>query len=69
MAVHDAGAGKRNQSDLFFFTRLESRGRAGGDIQAHAVGGAAIEMQGAVDFIEMIMAADLNGAIAGIFHQ
>jgi hypothetical protein len=42
-------AGERNQSDLLLFTGSK-RGRTGRDIQAHAIGGVAIEVQGAVDF-------------------
>src|SRR5689334_14813713 len=69
MAVHDTRAGESNQSDLLLFTRLEAGCRSGRNIQAHAVGGVAIEVQGAIDFIEMVVAADLDGAVAGVLHQ
>ena len=59
-----ARAGELHQFDLFLLARLEAHGGPGGDIQPHAAALVAIEMQRVVHFEEMIVAADLNGAVA-----
>src|SRR2546423_14419764 len=45
---------------------LEAHGRSGGNIEAHAVGCGAVELQGGIGFDEVIMAADLDGSVAEI---
>src|SRR5262249_46143730 len=69
MPMHDARAGQSDKSYLLLFPRLEARRGTGRDIQAQAIGGVAIEMQGAVNFEEMVVAPDLNGTVARICHQ
>jgi hypothetical protein len=40
VAVHHAAAGERHQRNFLLFARLKADGRAGGNIQTHAVSGA-----------------------------
>ena len=69
MSVHHAAAGECHQRDFLLFARFEARSRAGSDIQPHAAGLGAIEVQRRVDLEEVIMAAHLNGPVAGVFDQ
>ncbi len=62
VAVYRAHAAERHQRDFFFLAGLKADRRARGNIQTHAVRGAPIEIQRAVDFEEVIVAADLNRA-------
>ena len=61
-----AVAGEGDQFDFAGVAGLEADGGAGGDVEAEAAGGGAIEVQGGVDFEEMEVAADLDGAVAGV---
>src|SRR5712671_2092707 len=57
-------AGDFYEVDGFGVAGLEADGGAGGDVEALAVGGGAVEFQGSVGFDEVVMAADLDGAVA-----
>ena len=72
-AVHEVvepvGAGSAadgDEGDGLFIARLEADGGGGGDVQAHAVGGVAVEFQRAVHFEEMEVGTHLNGTVARV---
>jgi len=69
MAVDHAVARERHERDFFRFAGFESRRRAGRDVEAHSIGGLAFEMQRAVHFEEMKMAADLDGTVPCVPDQ
>ena len=46
-------------------TRLKSQGGACGDIKAMAMGGCAVKIERGVGLGEVVVAADLHGAVAG----
>src|SRR5882757_10977297 len=46
--------------------RLETHRGPGGDVEAHAAGPFAVELQGGVGFEEMVVRADLDRTVAGI---
>ena len=66
--TNDAVAGDFDQTDSFGFTRFEPHGGAGGNIEAFAKSFLPVEAQLGVGFDEMIMAADLDGAIAKVAY-
>ena len=65
-AVDDALAGEGDEGDGAFVAGFEADGGAGGDVEAVAAGGGAVEFEGGIDFEEMEVAADLDGAVAGV---
>src|SRR5689334_12611823 len=65
-AANNRVAANTDEIHSFAFAGLETNGRSSGNIQAHAVGFAAIKTQRRVRFDEMIMAADLNRTIAKV---
>src|SRR5919201_1362490 len=69
VAVDLARARQLDELDLLLLARLEADGRAGGDVQAHAVGLGAVEVERAVDLEEVEVAADLYGAVARVAHE
>jgi hypothetical protein len=58
-----------HQRNFFLFSGLKAHGGAGGYVQAHPPRRFPIEYKRAIDFKEVIVAADLNWPIAGVFHQ
>ena len=56
----------RDERDGSRLAGLEAHGGAGRDVEAHAVGGAAVEVERAVRFDEVIVAADLDRTIAAV---
>ena len=65
-AANDAVAGDINKADGLDVARLKSHRGAGGDIQPPAVGFGSIELQRRVGFDEVVVAADLDWAIAEV---
>src|SRR5579864_6560635 len=65
-SIHAFGAADFDERHFLCLTGLESRRRAGGNIQPHAKGGGPVKMQCAVHFKKMKMRADLDGAVARI---
>ena len=65
-AVDDALAAKGDEGDVAFLAGFEAGGGAGGDVEALAAGGGAVEAEGGVGFGEVVVAADLDGAVAGV---
>jgi hypothetical protein len=63
-----AVAGEGYEFDFAGVAGLETDGCAGGDVEAEAARGGAIEIERGVDLEEMEMAADLDGAVAGVGH-
>ena len=59
-------AGESYQRDKLFVAGLETRRGTGWDIQAHAVGCRSIELQRWIDFVKMVVAANLHRAVAGV---
>jgi hypothetical protein len=57
---------KRN---FFFFSGLKAHRGAGRNVKSHASCYFPVKCEGAIDFEEMIVTADLNGTIATVFHQ
>ena len=57
---------ERHQRDLPLLAGLEADGRAGGDVEAHALGLLAVEGEGAVGLVEVIVRADLDRPVAGV---
>ncbi len=67
--MNDAATRQRYQRRFFLFTRLKAHRRSRWYVQPHSPGGAAVEMQGAVSFVKVKVAAYLDGTISGILHQ
>src|SRR5258705_11271691 len=65
-AADDPRAGNRDEGDGLRFSRLEPDRGARRNIEAHPVGRASIEHERAVRFDEVIVATDLNRAIAAV---
>src|SRR6185437_15711746 len=61
-------AGERDELDVAGLAGLEADSGAGGDIEAHAAGFLAVELQRGVGFEEMVVRADLDWAVAGVCH-
>jgi hypothetical protein len=68
-AYHHAAAAERSQLYFFFFSWLEAYGCARGNIQAHPVGGCAIEFKFAIGFEKMEVASYLDRAVASVAHD
>ncbi len=58
--------GDFDEVDGFGFAGLEADGGPGGNVETEAVGAGAVEAEGGVGLDEMIMAADLDGAVAEV---
>ncbi len=67
--VHGAAAAECHQRHFLFFARLKADRGAGCNIQAHAVSRCAVEIERGVHFEEMIVAAHLHRAVAGVAHH
>lgn len=65
-AVDFSGSGERDEFDFFGVSWFEAYGGAGGDVEAEASGGLTVEFEGFVDFVEVEVTADLDGAVACI---
>ena len=59
-------AGERHEADLAGLARFETDGGPGGDVEAPAARGGAVEIERRVDLGEMVVAAHLHGAVAGV---
>src|SRR4029450_7175919 len=59
----------RDELDVAGLAGLEADGGAGGDVEAHAAGLFALELQCGIGLEEMIVRAHLNGTVAGIGHR
>src|SRR5258708_34367399 len=57
------------QRNFFLFSGLKAHGGAGGNVQSHPARRLPIEHESAINFKKVIVAADLNRPIAGVFHQ
>ncbi len=66
--IYHALTGERHQFDFPHISRLETDGVACGDVQAEAAGGCAVEVQGAVGLVKVVVAAYLYGTVSGIGH-
>ena len=65
-AADDPVAGNVDQVDRTRFSGFESHGGARGDVQPLAIGGVAVEREAGVGLDEVVMAADLDGAVAEV---
>src|SRR5437867_12024997 len=63
---HLAAAAESDQGDLLAFARLEANRSAGGNVQMHPKCLLAIELQRPVGFEEMVVATDLDRAVARV---
>src|SRR5215469_14735983 len=68
MPIQDSLASKGDQHYGFLFAWLKAHCRSGRDVQAHAIGSAAIKVQRRVDLEKMKVAAHLHGSVSGVFH-
>src|SRR5690242_17010105 len=68
-AVDRALADERDERHLAALARLEAHRRAGRDVETHAAGFLALEMERRVGLEEMIMRADLDRPVAGVGHS
>jgi hypothetical protein len=68
-AVNHAVASELGELHFLFFARLEANRGAGRIVETHAEGRGAIERERAIGLKEMVVAANLNGPIAGIFDE
>src|SRR6185369_17943829 len=59
-------AGERDQRDVARLSGFEPHCGAGSDIEAHATGLLALELQGRVGFEKMVMRANLNWSVAAV---
>jgi hypothetical protein len=66
MSIDSSLAAKRDEVHFLFFAGFEADGRSGGDIEAHAARGGAVEFESGVHFEKMIVTADLNGTVASV---
>jgi hypothetical protein len=66
VAEDSARAAELDEGDFLLFARLEADGRAGGDVEATAVSRGAVEFERGVDLEEVVVAADLYGAVARV---
>ena len=57
------------QRNFFLFSGLKAHGRAGRNVQSHPSRRLPIEPESTIDLKKVIVAADLNRPIAGVFHQ
>ena len=61
-----AGAGVGDEADVAGLPGLEAHGGAGGDVEAAAAGGGAVEGERGVGLGEVVVRADLDRAVAGV---
>ncbi|MNM80913.1 hypothetical protein D3C81_928960 [compost metagenome] len=66
---HPAMPGQVHQLDIAALSRFEAHGGAGGNVQAHAATGGAVEGQGVVGFEKVIVRADLDRPVAAVGHR
>src|SRR3954451_22665424 len=69
MSQQDAGAAELDEFHFFLLAGFEADGSACGDVEPHAARRFAIEFERVVHFEEMVMTADLYGAVAGMPHD
>ena len=67
-AEHPAMPGQVHQLDLATLPGFETHRCAGGDVQAHAATGVAVERQRVVGFEKVVMRADLDWPVATVGH-
>jgi hypothetical protein len=67
--VNHAATSKIRQLNFLFFPRLEADRRSRGNVQPHAVSLRAIESELCIRLKEMEVAPQLDGPVAGIFHE
>ncbi len=60
---------KGDERHLLFFPRFKPHAGSGGNVETHAPRLFAIERESAIHLEEMIMAAHLNRAVAGVAHE
>src|SRR5215471_6320300 len=65
-ATDDTSTGDRDERDGLRFAGLESHGRAGGDVEAHAVRRFPVEHESRVRLDEVVMTADLDRPVAAV---
>jgi len=68
-SMDGATASEFDELDFFFFAGLEADCSSGGDIEAQAICGGAIEGQSAICLEEMEMTADLDWTVAGVADE
>src|SRR5258706_5122372 len=59
-------ARERDQGNLARLSRLKPHRGAGGDVEAHAAGLLALELQGRIGLEEMVVRADLDRSVAAV---
>ena len=64
--MDDTVAAEGHEPDLARLAGLEAHRRAGGDVEAHAARGRAVEAQRGVGLVEMVVRADLDRPVAGV---
>src|SRR5258708_12234928 len=69
MPINYACATQSDQADLFLLAWLKAHGSSGGNVQAHTVGGLAIESKGRINLKEVVVATDLDRAIPGMLDE
>src|SRR5258707_5757732 len=69
MPINYARTTQGDQADLFLLAWLKAHGGAGGNVQAHTVGGLAIESKGRINLQEMVVATDLDRAIPRMLDE
>src|SRR5215471_6385669 len=65
-ATDDTSTGDRDERDGLRFAGLESHGRAGGDVETHAVRRVPVEHESRVRLDEVVMTADLDRPVAAV---
>ncbi len=55
-----------HEANVTGLARLEPHGGAGGDVEAHAARGLTVEVERGVGLGEVVVAADLHRAVAGV---
>ena len=65
-AEDPAGRRHRDEPDLAGLAGLEADGGAGGDVEAAAARGGAVEVERRVGLGEMVVRADLDRPVAGV---
>jgi len=63
-AADHLAAANLNEGDRLGIARLKAHGRAGGDVETVAIGFAAVKLELRVHLDEVVVRADLNGAVA-----
>jgi hypothetical protein len=68
-AMNRPAASNLDELHFFFFAGLEADGRPGRNVEAQAISGGAIKRESAIGFEEVVMTANLDGAVARVAHQ